>query len=284
MKRNTKSTLIGCGVVVAAMAAVAMLAFGSMVWSVFGGYGRALDTREQLETTYDSQADFTPAPNGAISQDRMQAFLAVRTALMPQCQAISEHHDAFKKIFETDNTRGGPPPPGFFGNALDVVRRTFRIGGDFGSYIETRKQTLLDNEMGLGEYSWIYSLAYFSYLGQEPVQLLPAKNKPKVYEGRVFGQLRHMVQRHVENLQAELNQADGEKEENLRSSLEIWKAELTALKSDKDRAPFSGGLPRELEASLLPFRQQLEELACLKACELDSVVTVKKDGLGYDHE
>ena len=91
----------------------------------------------------------------------------------------------------------------------------FLVGRDFGDYITRRNKVLLANEMGLGEYTWIYVTTYHSWLGHEPARLFSTAERPGVYEKRVNLQVREMIERRV---------ADG-----MPPDLESWEAEIEQL-------------------------------------------------------
>ena len=97
---------------------------------------------------------------------------------------------------------------------------------------------------------------------------LAAADRPGVYEQRVNRQVREMIERHV---------ADG-----MQPDLEAWRAEVEALAADPVRVAFRDGVPPGLEASLQPFRADLEELYCPAASELEVTLTVKS-GAWFDH-
>jgi len=254
----------GCGLTILMFA----LAVGGMTWTVFRGYRQALDGRETLERERGTQSDYTPAPDGRVAGDRMLRFLAVRRALAPLCEKVSVHQRAFQRMADYQQMES-PPAMEFLTGVGRATKSIFAIGSDFGDYVIARNDALLDNEMGLGEYSWIYVTAYFSWLGNRPVRILEKESGPRVFEDRVFLEVRGMIERHLADLEE-------------RPSSAAWRAELEALLADPERIPFEDGLPAELEASLLPFRDELEELSCPEACGLD-VVRTEKAGWRYEH-
>jgi hypothetical protein len=254
----------GCGLMILMFA----LAFGGMAWSVFRGYRRAADSREILEQTRETQRDFTPAPDGRVAGERMRRFLAVRRALVPFCEKASVHQRAFHRMAAYSEMES-PPAKEFLTDIGRAAKSFVYIGSDFGDFVLARNDALIENEMGLGEYSWIYVTAYFSWLGNRPVRILERESGPRVFEERVFPEVRGMIERHLADLE------DG-------PSAAAWRTELEALSADPERIPFEDGLPPEFEASLRPFRDELEELSCPEACELEVVLT-EKVGWGYDH-
>jgi hypothetical protein len=255
---------IGCGL----LALFVIVVLASLTASVFLGYRKAFKVRDELERLHETQADFTPPASGTIPLDRMQRFLAVREALFPLCERVSAH----QRLFARMQSYGGAERPPFGALAGDTFRAAtsmMRVGRDFGEYVTARNRALLAEEMGLGEYTWIYVVAYYSWLGHQPVRAIEGGSSPEVFRDRVFPQVEEMIRRHVAGA--------GE-----RAGAAAWRSELEALERFPERIPFQEGLPPEIEASLGPHRNELERLACPEAGELDVVLTVRS-GIGYDH-
>jgi hypothetical protein len=229
------------------------------------GYDRAIEARADLEQRFDTQADFTP--DGTLGADRLQRFLEVRRSLQPLCAMVSQHQELFSRFAGTS-----PQEERTFVDVLRDVRQAlgvpFLVGRDFGDYVTRRNKVLLANEMGLGEYTWIYVTAYHSWLGHSPARVFPTADRPGVYEQRVNRQVREMIERHV---------ADG-----MPPDLESWQAELAALAADPTRIAFEDGVPPALEAALEPYRAELEQMYCPAAGELEVVLTVES-GAWFDH-
>lgn len=258
-----KGCLFGCGCLTLLTLAVG----GTVVTTAFRGYGRAVDMRAQLERIGPGPTTYTPTPAGSLGVDRIRRFLEVRRELMPLCEVVSEHQQAFARVDRQVREEAGPSP-GLFGDIFRAIRRAPRIGRDFGRYVTVRNETLLAQEMGLGEYTWLYVTGYFGLLRQDPASIMKKSEGPRTLEDRVFRDVAGMIRRLTEGL-------DG-------PELEAMRAELSALDADPDRVPFVDGLSPELLAALEPFRAELEQHACPAAGELDVVLTEKR-GLGYEH-
>lgn len=252
---------IGCGGVVLLFLATFLIT--TLLTGV--GYRRATQARAVLDQRFGTQDEFTPA--ATIEADRLERFLEVRRSLQPLCRMVSKHQELFARL-----AGHGPQQDRTIVDALRDGRQAlgapFLIGRDFGDYVTRRNKVLLANEMGLGEYTWIYVSAYQAWLGHAPAKLFATADRPGIYEQRVNRQVREMVARHV---------AGGEP-----TDLASWQAEATALAADLSRSVFGDGLPPALEASLEPYRQEMMELYCPAAGELEVVLTVES-GSWYDH-
>ena len=265
MERQRKQNGIGCGLLL--LFVIAVLA-GLSGW-VFLGYREAFNVRDRLEQVHDTQDEFTPPTTGHIPRDRLQRFLAVRGTVFPLCEKVSAHQRLFARI--TGHVESERPPDGsLLRDGLRAATSMLRVGRDYGDYVTARNEALLAEDLGLGEYTWVYVVTYYSWLGQQPVAAIEAESRPSVFYDRVLPQVREMIRRHV----AEAGDSP---------TAAAWRSELEALDRDPRRIPFEDGLPPELESSLSPFRDELERLACPAAGELEVVLTVKS-GVGYDHQ
>ena len=247
--------------------ALAVLAGGAVVVFTFRGYQRELTLREELDRRYGAHDSHHVPADGTVPADRVVRFLNVRRTLMPRCAEVTDITGAFGRMESVARSREPDVGEGLR-RAGDVILRIPRVGLVFGAYVNDRNRALLDQGMGLGEYSWIYVVGYFAFLGQPPRRLLEEPNRPKVFEDRVYPEMANIIGRHVE----EARMSDGP-----------WVEELARLKADRGRAPFAGNLPPELAESLGPFRAALKTVACPAAAELDMTITVRRGTIGYDH-
>jgi hypothetical protein len=262
-KKYLKLVGIGCG----SSVLLVLLLVGALAASVLFEYREAAVLRDELDADYPTQASFTPSRDGSVPADRLQRFIAVRRVLHPRCEDVSELQRAFAKM-ESYDEMDRVPPMDMFRDVARVVKGLPTVGRHYGEYVTARNETLQANGMGLGEYTWIYVVSYYSWLGHRPAQAIEGR-RLSVFRERVFPQVRGMMQRHVDQAADE-------------ATLAFWRSELEALEQDARRIPFEDGLPPELEASLVPYRDELERLACPEAGELDVVLT-EKAWIGYDH-
>jgi len=121
-----------------------------------------------------------------------------------------------------------------------------------GEFFEQRNRSLLEAEMGLGEYSYVFALAYHEQLLDETI------HQELFTEGGLFSQetmatLRTILTRQLERLTV------GGADDDLRRQLED---EIDAMKRDPERVPWQDGLPAPIEISLEPHREQLDRVFC----------------------
>jgi len=266
-----KRTGIGCGLLLMLL----VFAAGGLWLNVRLLSGRAVGTREKLEETYGSVDRFTPAVDGTIPAERVERFLAVRASLSAGCDEFT----ALKATFDTMASRvdrlheeeserelkGKDFLPLLTAGGL-VMKRMAGLGPALGHYEIARNRALLDHDMGLGEYTWIYVTAYYGYLERRPEPFaLDKQHRPRIFRDRVRAEVLGMLRRLV---------AEG--------ADDGWREELGALEADPDRVPFEDGVPGVLAASFEPYREPLERSFCPATSELD-VMRTEKDGWRFEH-
>lgn len=244
---------------------------------------RAVETRRALDTAFPSQDVFTPPLDGIVRSDRMERFLAVRRTLMGECGAFTSYRAAFQGMEELDRAEEEPAAGDFFSRMRAVASALRKMGPAVGEYAIARNEALLANSMGLGEYTWIYVLAYYSWMGNRPLNFpVDDGSRTKIFHGRVRAEVGAMMARHVADLRAAADTTRGNATSRLERAVTVWQAELDSLEGSADHLPFQDGLPRELEASFIPYRDSLDSLYCPATGELEVMRTVKT-GLWYDH-
>jgi hypothetical protein len=140
---------------------------------------------------------------------------------------------------------------------------------EIGTYLQARNQVLLERGMSLGEYVYIYTLVYHSWLGHGPGEAPEIRQEPGgvrvgVFddEGGLFTEpaVRRRYRRYVLAMTsaqiASLGpEAEAGDEESWRALLE---REIQRLEVDPGRVLWQDGLPPSIETSLRPFRGRLE--------------------------
>jgi len=263
--KKASGWLLGCGI------GCGVLLLGAILTGVSGafwlrgmlkGFDDAVEARTQIEERYGTTGDFTPAADGSIPVSRMEAFLAVREALGPSRRAIAAVFSEMPLSKEAAEELHRKPIFERLAAVFDISRSAMGLAGSFGDFFRARNEALLEAEMGLGEYTYIYSVAYYSLLGHSPSDgpvgaRLPGDDDsgksvkmmgPRL-RSRIRGDLLHMLENQLGALPAG---ASG----SLRASLS---AEIEAMKQDSDRLPWHESLPEAIRASLEPWHGKLEE-------------------------
>jgi len=143
-----KQTAIGC-VVLIVLAIVFPIVFGVMMMSPFN---RAIESRNAIEQRFGPQEAFVPPPAGAPAPDRIEAFLDVRRTLAVTCADFSQMEEQVRKL-EAFDDQDEVSRIDVVTQTLSTTRSMMGMGPLIGNFYETRNQSLLDAEMGLGEYT-----------------------------------------------------------------------------------------------------------------------------------
>lgn len=245
--------LLGCGGL-GLIVLIGATAGGMWMYRVFEDFDVAVQQRDELEERFGEGDSFRPAADGAIPADRMETFLAVRRELLPYCERFGDTTGSFARIQEMD---GRDEEPGLR-DILGVVRSAMGIAPLMGDYFSRRNGLLLEQGMGIGEYTYIYVMAHRSWLRSPIDEGLPMKEIRR----RVHDELVAML----DNQLADLRATVGTPGPPLEARLE---AEIAALRSDPDRVPWQDGLPAALLGSLEPWREDLESSYCPAAAGFD---------------
>ncbi len=264
---------IGCGI----GCLVVLLALGGIGTCTYLGVRDLADDAKQMTADMDAltarfghAAEWSPPPDGAIEVSRMEAFLAVRERLLVEGADVSQHLQVL------DGAEGAP------GGIATKARAGIELVPAIVAYAGAMGSALLDEDMALGEYAYIYTLGYYVMLGKDPGAgpgfRVTGDDEPapgddgEGFHIRSSGGWRidggdHRGQR-GEEARARLNglfrsllmsqreaavaaYADDERVARLD-------AELAALAGDPQRLPWQDGLPDEVAASLRWYGDRLE--------------------------
>jgi hypothetical protein len=261
MSTGTTKVLAGCGV----GCLLILMAIGGVTWMGYRWTKETIETVEtaeraeaQLEEGYGRTRDFTPPLEGRIASDRMEKFLWVRETIAFQRAALTESVEAMAPVEGEGRTTSG----------LRAARAGIGLAPRILEHAAARNDALLEAEMGLGEYTWIYWLTYHAWLGH-PVDesllrdLMEARAE---FDGsaqihidgmdsdEMKRELRRDVRAMLRNLESELaGRAD------LPELHSLVAAEVALTEADRSRVPWEDGLPEAFAAGLEPYRGRLQE-------------------------
>lgn len=199
---------------------------------------------------------YTPPANGTIQPDRLQRFIRVREAVQDNCKTFQTILDNVIKL-ETLESDESLSPGQKTTESFDSLKSMFSAAPAFLEYMDIRNATLLSEEMGLGEYIYIYLAAYGTqlanesqghYADQEEAYLSPRARKEFV---RILG-----------NQLAALQASDhSQGAASLALATEL-SAEMTALEDGSQLSPWPYGPPARTSESLAPYLDQISALYC----------------------
>ncbi len=275
MAEKRSPWLWGCGISCGALIILAIVVTaGSFLFfrNTFSGFEEAVQATEKLEERFGRVQDYTPPAGGHISGERIRAFLEVRRQSMEKRQAVA---DFFLKIpnreeaNQLDNASFWEKLT--FG--LSMARGGIGLGAAIGRFFEQRNQA---QDMGIGEYVYIYTTAYYGWLQKSPDDGPSSSNADIDVGGFTFAKIRRNWLGALERA-AEL--AEG--------SMELTKAlqaELEQLEEDRRRIPWQDGLPAQLAEALEPFRTDLDNSYVAITNPFELVVTAREGRFGYTSE
>ena len=254
-----KQSAAGCGCLVVAAIALPLL----MAAMIMVPMNRAVATRTELETVYGNQEDFTPPASGVPAAERIETFLEVRRTLAATCEDFwdAEHAVASLEALDENETVSATVA---LKRAMSVMRPMMGMGSLVSHFFETRNQALLSARMGLGEFTYIYVLAYGDEIVDPTFDL--RLFGPGATNQRVRGALRSNLQNQLEKLQ----KSGGTEDEIAR-----LKTEVEALAEDANRIPWQDGRPQAVDEALLPFRAKLDKLFCGATSPLELMINEK---------
>lgn len=254
---------IGCGLILAL--GVVLIVVGTY-W--FGGLyvraGKAEDAAKALVERFGEADAFTPSPDGAVAPDRLDAFLAVRRKLQEQCPRLEEVVGRFDAIRRADETDQKPS----VGEVFGMLRGGISLGPALSDYLQARNEGLLEAGMGVGEYSYIYVLAYLSGPRRSLGRATAFDEKGEM-GGSKRGTFVGMLRRRAAALRA-APAGDA-------AMLAALEAEIAALDRDEARRPWPDGLPEPARGTIEARRAELDAAFCGAGMSFD-LATIERRG------
>ncbi len=234
-RRWLKGCAIGCG----SLALVLLLVVAAVGVRTCVPLRGAKRTMARLEARFGPAGSFVPFPDGAIPPGRLDAFLAVRSALSDTCPRFEAFLRRMERMEHLDETATS-------GREIAEMSRGFAraaagIAPLIGKFFEGRNGALLEAEMGLGEYTYIFALAYRDRLLDES------------FRRELFSEGGPIGPEASEALRGMLATLDAE------AGAE---AEIRRMERDPRRLPWQDGLPAAVESSLLTYRERLDRAFC----------------------
>jgi hypothetical protein len=251
--------LLGCGLGCAGFLVLIVLVVMvgiSLRRTAMRSFEAAEAIRVDLEKQFGAPDDFVPAADGAIPAERLEIFLSVREATQEYRTRIARFFSSIPMDEETGQEPDSRPFREKVGTVFQRMKSAVGMSEDMGHLFEARNRALLDRGMGLGEYTYIYVLAYYSWLGHS-IDDGPGRNA-----NRSFVITRSRSRMHRDLLKMLSNQLSALAESGEDEASSRWRSELTgeieAMENNEERLPWEDSVPRNIAESLEPFRDRLE--------------------------
>jgi hypothetical protein len=267
---STKKWLIGCGIGCGVVILIAVILLASGYFFIKNIVDEFKDTEamtEVLTERFGRITDFCPDSDGVIQLKRIEAFLSARDGFALVRKRITRSLETLSQGKDKDEVKVKKPK-----SVLTMMRLGFGIIPQVAEFIKTRNEALLKAEMGLGEYYYIYIVAYYSWLEKTPsdgpdFQIVgpdeaddfgywdKEDSKEKRRE-RMLRRLNRMLLPMLHNQLEKLIAEGGAKATGKwRQMLE---KEIAALEQSRERLLWQDGLPEVIEVSLRPYRDRFE--------------------------
>ncbi len=259
---TAKKWLVGCGCGCAVVILILVgLAAGSfyLAKDVVGQFEEAEAAMEDLTRRHGEIVDFCPNPDGTIGPERLEIFLDVRARM---ATTRTDMEQILGQL--SAGQRNGPKSPAQF---LAMAKAGMGMVPEMVGFLTRRSEALLEVEMGLGEYYYIYAVGYYCWLGKSPADgppfpLTEDHGGRELNELELRGLRREQNLRRLNNLLLPMlrNQLSGLDEASQDPDWRgVLEAEIGALENDPARLPWRDGLPERLEESLAPFAEDFEK-------------------------
>lgn len=267
---SSKKWLIGCGIGCGAVILIILILVASgyfFIRNIVGEFEDTEATTKALTERFGGISDFCPDPDGAIKPERIEAFLNAREAFAPIRDEIAKTLETLSRKKEMGDVEVRKPR-----NILTMMRLGFGIIPQTAQFIKTRNEALLEEEMGLGEYYYIYVVSFYSWLGKNPedgpgFQIIgpdegrdfdywDQEETKEMHRERMLRRLNRMLVPMLHNQRAKLDSQGGT--EDSRAWRQRLEKEIEELEQDRARLLWQDGLPEMISDSLRPYKDQLE--------------------------
>jgi len=253
--------LLGCGI---GCAVVVVLVVGLVTSTIVYIRGKfqplqaASESRKEIVAAYGAPDAFVPPSSGAITPERMEVFLSVRDSLKDTQARL----DAALASFDLERLNQRQPS---FGAVLRTLNDLSNLIAPVGEYVNQRNRVLMDKHTGLGEYAYIYSIAYYSWLGHRPDEGPPILERIRQGDRVRFSgggsnlspeSVRWQYRRVILRLLG--NQLDSIKDSAQAKWRAMLKEEIDRVDRSPDRVAWQDNVPTPIEECLKPYRSRLE--------------------------
>jgi hypothetical protein len=265
---KTKKVLgIGCGAVLV----IFMALLGGTVYfttQMNREYKAVKELEEQLVTAHGPGNQLPAGHTGWPSPERMAVFLAVHQSTAEWRVKLET---SFAEVLQREEESGSSN----FGRFLQVLKASRDLAPVFSGFWTARNSSLLEQEMGIAEYKYLYCLAFYGDLGKDPSD--GARDADSFLAGMGAGgamqntddtgeaeaERRLWMREQINDLMLPLMQqaaraAASSNDPQVLMWAEDLQAEIRLLQDDPLRVPFAGSVPAALAEAMAPYRTRLE--------------------------
>lgn len=217
---------------------------------------------------------YIPPAEGVIQPDRLEGFIRVREAVQANCRIFQNIMDNVIRLetLESDPSLSNSQK---VSEVFDSIKSMFSAAPTFLEFMDARNSALLAEEMGLGEYIYIYLAAYAELLAQES-QGRYADQEEAYLSPRARKEYVQILGNQLAALQA-AGQGQGVSSLALVAELQ---AEMAALGVDSYASPWPDGPPARTGESLAPYRDRISALYCEGIVQIE--ILQKNKGFSFE--
>ena len=209
---------------------------------------------QTLIDRFDWADKYTPSVDGSIAAQRIEAFIRIREAVQTVCadyQAILiSINDLDRLEADQENSASEVASTG-----MQSFKSIFSAGPKMLEFSETRNQALLDENMGLGEYLYIYLTTYGKQLADESDSAFSGMEEAFVSD-RARKEFVQILTNQLLAIQASEPQSANP------ALITDLQAEIEALKDGSHSSPWPNGAIGKTREALAPYQQHLSDLYC----------------------
>jgi len=266
---STKKWLIGCGIGCGAVVIIIIiLVVGGVffVKNMVNSFEESEDILKELIEKYGEIDDYSPSPSGDIKRNRMEAFLKAREMLQTEINDLEKiidilsGEDTQKQIEEQESA-----------GVFKKIRTGIGLIPKIAEFLKKRNQALIKVKMGIGEYYYIYTIAYYCWLDKPITDGLPInidennefdyqnwedQESIEIRRDLAVRRLNKMILPMLKNQYEKL--MENPKREISRHWQMALKKEIEAMEENRYRLVWQDGLPQVIVDSLQPFKERLE--------------------------
>ncbi len=229
---------------------------GAGIWFFIMPIQQSKQLEHSLIDRFGWATRYTPPADGVIQPDRLERFIRVREAVQANCRTFQNIMDNVIRL-ETLESDPNLSADQKISEGFDSLKSIFSAAPTFLEFMDARNSALLTEEMGLGEYIYLYLAAYGEllaleshgrYADQEEAYLSPRARKEYV---QILG-----------NQLAALQVADHDQDAASLALVADLQAEMAALEDGSHSSPWPDGPPGRTVESLSPYRDRLSALYC----------------------
>lgn len=275
---------IGCSVILLFIVVVVCVGY-FLIQDAMVAFDEIKKSEKQLIEKYGKVEIFCPEADGTIKAERMEVFLKVRENLIPLREELEKSlTQLLTEVSQAENEDSS------IWGILKLIKDGSKVLPKAAKYFSTRNRKLLELGMGLGEYYYIYVMAYYAGLGISPddgpdfsflgagnknsslyyaiQEMMKSKEEKKkeAEEGMHLETDAPRTVKHVRGIifammQCQLKQVMGggpEAEDNPESWQNLLAVEIEKMKKKRRRMPWQDGFPKVLEQSIQPYHERLK--------------------------